>query len=275
MIRNRKCQIVEDLLPSYIEGLTGEESNNLVEEHFRTCDICKKRMEKMSDELTIEEINKKELDYLKKYNKKRKRAILLGIIIGIGIVLIYFFICILYRFNILHSLNAKFKKYENINNFNVKVTTTDLSSGNSDILEYWCKKDILKYQINNGELKLMDNYNNKLSSIIGIYYIEDLYSKIKRSSDFFNVQIYENEQVNGTKYYICDWGDEQYIYDKDSGLLQYRWEFLYDKVKLHKYEYKFNSVTEDDILGKYIKGEIYGSYVNSRRQFNCSQTIIQ
>ena len=36
-----KCGIIKDLLPSYIDGLTSEDSNQAIEEHLETCDKCK------------------------------------------------------------------------------------------------------------------------------------------------------------------------------------------------------------------------------------------
>ena len=37
-----KCEIVKDLLPSYIDGLTSAESNSEVEAHLETCQECKR-----------------------------------------------------------------------------------------------------------------------------------------------------------------------------------------------------------------------------------------
>ena len=32
-----KCEVIRDLFPSYIDGLTSEESNELIEEHLEEC----------------------------------------------------------------------------------------------------------------------------------------------------------------------------------------------------------------------------------------------
>lgn len=36
-----KCEIIRDLLPSYVDGLTSGESDRAIEEHLRDCGDCK------------------------------------------------------------------------------------------------------------------------------------------------------------------------------------------------------------------------------------------
>ena len=38
-----ECCVVRDLLPSYVEGLTSEETNAAVEAHLASCPACAKR----------------------------------------------------------------------------------------------------------------------------------------------------------------------------------------------------------------------------------------
>ena len=42
-----KCEIIRDLFPSYIDGLTSEESNEAVEEHLEKCKECRDYLEAM------------------------------------------------------------------------------------------------------------------------------------------------------------------------------------------------------------------------------------
>ena len=37
---NLSCGLVRDLLPSYLEGLTSEETNEALREHFKSCEKC-------------------------------------------------------------------------------------------------------------------------------------------------------------------------------------------------------------------------------------------
>lgn len=54
------CKIIEDLLPSYCDGLTGEESNALIRSHVASCPSCKQLLEKMSSEPPREIIDHRE-----------------------------------------------------------------------------------------------------------------------------------------------------------------------------------------------------------------------
>ena len=66
------CKIIKDLLPNYIEKLTSKETNKYIEEHLKECADCKKTFENMQKDLNInnEKIEKREVNYIKKFNKK-------------------------------------------------------------------------------------------------------------------------------------------------------------------------------------------------------------
>jgi len=70
MSRKNECKIVQDLLPNYVEGLTNEETNLFIEEHLRECNTCKKMFNNMKTEIQKpdKEVNKNEVNYIKKYN---------------------------------------------------------------------------------------------------------------------------------------------------------------------------------------------------------------
>ena len=42
-----KCEIIQDLLPSYIDGLTSEVSNQEIEVHLKECTECRRYLEEM------------------------------------------------------------------------------------------------------------------------------------------------------------------------------------------------------------------------------------
>ena len=75
------CAVIKDLLPSYIDGLTSEETKALVEEHLAECDGCRLTYQVMKE--NAEEAAKptsedrREIDFLKK-NKRKNRSILWG-----------------------------------------------------------------------------------------------------------------------------------------------------------------------------------------------------
>lgn len=86
------CELIQDLFPSYIDGLTSDVTNELLEEHIKECPICCEILGQMQ-ETTAESIKfeeKKEIDFLKKTKKTNQKKIW-GSIIGtiVTIVTIY------------------------------------------------------------------------------------------------------------------------------------------------------------------------------------------
>lgn len=76
-----KCEIIKDLLPSYIDGLTSSESNLEIEEHFNNCPQCKEVFEQMKAEVEVETTNYniEEIKPFKKVNRKVFKVILITI----------------------------------------------------------------------------------------------------------------------------------------------------------------------------------------------------
>lgn len=90
-----RCDIIKDLLPSYIEGLTSKTSNEEIEKHLDTCEECRTFYQEMTGEikekLPVTEV--KELDYLKKIRKKNFRtvAIVAGSVAVVLLILVSLF----------------------------------------------------------------------------------------------------------------------------------------------------------------------------------------
>lgn len=92
-----KCEIIRDLLPLYIDGLTSIESNQEIEKHLKNCEECQKYYQEMTGDIdnfsviTNEEIE--DVNLIKKIKKKnRKKAlgifvgafVLSGVLMGVG-----------------------------------------------------------------------------------------------------------------------------------------------------------------------------------------------
>ena len=81
------CEIIRDLLPSYMDGLTSEESNQAVEEHLKECETCRAYFQAMKEavaseryvEKSREEI-KKEIHPLKKIERETRKRIVIAVI---------------------------------------------------------------------------------------------------------------------------------------------------------------------------------------------------
>ena len=68
-----KCEIIRDLLPSYIDGLTSAESNEVIEEHLQECRECREYLEDMK---TSVELEKQESDKnIQPFRKIKKETI--------------------------------------------------------------------------------------------------------------------------------------------------------------------------------------------------------
>ena len=82
MMKEIGCSIVQDLLPSYIEKLTSEETNQVIRAHLDTCIECRKAHEEMNSEVRmIDKAPKAELKFLKKIRKTRLFAAVISIVL--------------------------------------------------------------------------------------------------------------------------------------------------------------------------------------------------
>lgn len=87
---NLSCEVVQDLLPSYLDHLTSDVTNKAVEQHLEDCETCTEKMEQMQaaeeklekvaeEEAETETLEKKEIDFLKTLKKKTKKKIVLSV----------------------------------------------------------------------------------------------------------------------------------------------------------------------------------------------------
>lgn len=92
-----KCEIIRDLMPSYIDGLTSEESNREVEEHLDGCRDCREYYLEMKAELSGEELTKetrekqkKEIQPFYKMKKAAVRRVVSAVIATAAVCLVLF-----------------------------------------------------------------------------------------------------------------------------------------------------------------------------------------
>lgn len=89
-----KCHIVQDLLPSYIDGLLSAETEHDIRQHLQECEACRELHAKLSvsiDNVSLH-VNKKEIDFLKKVRKKTTKKVVTGftVLLLIFALLTYF-----------------------------------------------------------------------------------------------------------------------------------------------------------------------------------------
>ena len=124
---NKNCNIIEDLLPLYVEGLVSEETKQEIEKHLKECENCLKVFKEMkknnilfSTENNVEETldnNEKEIKCIK--NLKRKLTLKVIIYICISIIITISAINIWNTYRIVQDENGKYILY-NMNTGNIQ-----------------------------------------------------------------------------------------------------------------------------------------------------------
>lgn len=84
------CEMIQDLLPLYHDGVCSPVSKTLVEEHLKECPDCAGAMEVLKSDLQMPKLEADEGKPLKKIKRKwRKKTCLLGILIGVMIFFLW------------------------------------------------------------------------------------------------------------------------------------------------------------------------------------------
>lgn len=92
------CNVIQDLIPLYIERICSEESNELISDHIQECKECRMSLEEAEKSLfekmefpQKENIEKEEFEIFKKIIKKyQKQAMKKIIASAIGIFIVFF-----------------------------------------------------------------------------------------------------------------------------------------------------------------------------------------
>lgn len=92
------CELIRDLFPSYIDGLTSDVTNDAVEEHIAECEACRNILEAMKEPAvaSFDSVDKTEIDFLKKTRKANRRLIWLSAIaavcVSVGVLFVKVFL---------------------------------------------------------------------------------------------------------------------------------------------------------------------------------------
>ena len=63
------CRIIQDLLPSYVDGLTSNYTNQEIEAHLKDCPECSRVLVRMREPDDVITVNEREVDFMKKIKK--------------------------------------------------------------------------------------------------------------------------------------------------------------------------------------------------------------
>ena len=149
--------VFKDLVPSYIENLTSEETNRLMEKHMEQCGGCREYFKEMQEDLLIERKNeqkdeKRSIDYLKRIRSKNRKKIFFIT----GSLLAFFLILTIgYHFLFVHMWIAD----------DSNVLTSIQKQDNTVTLTFQSKKDnryllAMKRQVSEGYTDLITIYEN-------------------------------------------------------------------------------------------------------------------
>lgn len=76
MTKKERCEITQDLLPSYVEGLTSTSSNLFIQGHLKSCRSCREACQSMTASMPAFHIPKEEVNYLKRFYRILRRSLL-------------------------------------------------------------------------------------------------------------------------------------------------------------------------------------------------------
>lgn len=281
MEEKRDCKIVQDLLPNYIENLTNDETNNFIEEHLKVCKECQKVYDNMKKDFEVNTIKRdgRKVKYLKKYSKKMKilKAILL-------IIIMIYVLLVGRRIIIMSLISGKATESQINNNYYAKLysyqgdsliitesynkgedyltTVTRLVDENKiQKLTYYKKGNEQLFLTESGENKYIQNFETMTGGhILPVTYVSDgLFANFQYA---FIIGI-DSTYCNGRDCYVIKGNSYERYIDKETGMAIRSIEKSTKKFNrtidmVVDYEYKFDIVTDDDI----VKPDITGFTIN-------------
>ena len=240
-MNKKDCKIIQDLLPSYTDGITSQETNNYIEDHLKNCIECRDTLKNMNKEIELNENieQKEELKYLRGFKNRRNIIVVLSILfticLCIGILLVRVPINP-DRFNVewMYMSNNELNIYLNTDYSNIVVTGE--VENNEERKEVIIKvKGGIPNGISGGYYGI--NANIDIDENTENVYIEGAFGKRKliwsKNMDVMTKEEWENwyigeyipEQLEGTQgiYYEDIKGKKQWIATPE-------WKLIYEKI---------------------------------------------
>lgn len=205
--------VFKDLVPSYIENLTSEETNRLMEKHMEQCEECREYFKEMQEDLLIERANEQKdeirsIDYLKKIRSKNRKKIF----VITGSLLAFFLILTIgYHFLFVHMWIAD----------DSNVQTSIQKQDNTVTFTFQSKKDnryllAMEQQVSQGYTDLItiyENWNILADKKWNIH--SDLAISRQDGTDITYTFLDENTL-------LLDNGEEKKLTDDDKIIIQYK-----------------------------------------------------
>ena len=142
MKNKKECEIVQDLLVNYADGILNPESKKMVEKHLSECEECREELKLIQEDMKKNNKEQIELDYLRKIRIKTKiKSILIALAI-IGLIAIIIF---LNNFIKINSIISKANESLQTNNF-YKEKTEMLADDHTAVSKEYYKDGKYKYE---------------------------------------------------------------------------------------------------------------------------------
>lgn len=88
MNKNIPCEVIQDILPLYHDGICSSASGDLVKDHIKDCQTCSNMLKALDDNSITNKFETEAKDVLKKHKKHEfSKSMLIGIIIAIVLLL--------------------------------------------------------------------------------------------------------------------------------------------------------------------------------------------
>lgn len=196
----KNCEIIQDLLPNYIEQLTSEKTNQQIEEHLYNCKECKKMFNDMRKEVELhtKKSDDREINFLKKYENKLKISRLLLLIILV--ILFIFIINTGRKIAIISDLSNKATTHESSTNFH--VIEYSYNQGNYKKMEMFKLENKVKMIITivrDGDKKTITMFGNEKIPDYNDRYLTNIYVETED-----NKVVYLNQNIGISNIFIKD-----------------------------------------------------------------------
>ena len=217
------CEFIQDMLPLYIDGVTGRASNEAIKEHIAGCSECREMLEQMQRAKELQEAldrqqEIRDIDYMKKVRKagRRSNAVLVIILAVMLLVPLYFAIAV----------------------------SDPIHIPGEEPVTVWSDRDRSGFEYGGEEYILYEGYTDGIFEISPLreHAGEDPAFEIKKKSGplrkLFNVEIksvmYRESSGAGCTVYICGDSGKMYCSRADkaaldsyySDLSNYKWQVM-------------------------------------------------
>lgn len=180
----KECDLVQDLLFSYNDGILSNTSKELVEKHLKNCDICLNKLKEIrNEEIKLDESQDKQVDYLKKIRKKlNKRKIYFIISITLLVILIVINILVFAKYNNVANKVEVYLEDDITSNQLSKIEEVVLQEDNEAKITYNSKEDELEEmkKIFQDNANLLSGYEGENNIFPASYLIETSVDKVEK-----------------------------------------------------------------------------------------------